>query len=384
MSKSTTVPTAGFALQMLSKEIEAKPGENVVLSPLSISIALGMVATGARTNTYKQMAKVLGLPASHGEVAAAYGQLLAALKRPGLGVTLKIANAIFARTGYEFVPDFLAQNIRHFGAKLETLDFADESALDDINGWVSKNTKRTPKDKEGMITKILEELDPEAIMYLLNALVFKGEWTVKFKKSETKPLDFTKGDGTKVTRNIMYRRGDMAYQTDWKDKVYSTIVLPFGESQECRQVVIAPQEGRAVQDVLAVLTAEKLVELCGFDYESEGELWLPQMQLTYENNLNDSLIDLGMSDPFNGGAADLSGLYCGGGGNAHISEVKHKVVFNLDEEGAEGAAVTSVGITLECCRMPFAFHVDRDFLAFTVTKQGDIKFAKYVTDPKAD
>lgn len=384
MSNTNTVSTAGFALNLLNKEIAAKPGENVVLSPLSVSVALGMVVNGARNNTLQQMTSVLGLPNDATASNAAYGALLASLKRPGLGVTLKIANAIFARTGFEFVPEFLAANIRHFGAKLDTLDFSDDASVDEINDWVSKNTKKTPKDKEGMITKLLEApIDPNTIMFLLNALVFKGEWNVKFDKSLTKTGDFTKGDGTKVQRDIMYRQGEMAYVTDWKDKVYSAIVLPFGDSKECRQVIVAPQDGRAVQDVLAVLTPEKLLELCANDYESEGELWLPRQKLTYENELNGSLIGLGMDDAFNPGAADLTGLYAGDG-NAFISRVKHKVVFNLDEEGAEGAAVTSVEIGLESCRMPWQFNVNRDFLGFTVTKDGAIKFAKYVTDPKAE
>jgi serpin B len=221
-------------------------------------------------------------------------------------------------------------------------------------------------------------------MFLLNALVFKGEWSTKFDKKLTKVEDFTKGDGSKVKCDLMYRQGDFAHRKDWESQVYQAVVMPFGDTKECRQIVIAPEPGRAIQDVLAVLTAEKLVELCAFDYESEGELWLPRQKLTYENQLNATLQGLGMVDAFDAGSADLTGLYCAGGGNAYVSKVKHKTVFNLDEEGAEGAAVTSVEIGLECIRSPFEMRVDRDFVEFTVTKEGDIKFANYVTVPKSE
>lgn len=378
-----TVPTAAFALNLLKNEIAAKPGQNVVLSPLSISVALGMTINGARNNTRRQMTALLGLSGSVDESNAAYQALLAKLNRPGLGVTLKIANAIFARAGMEFVPEFLAANDRHFGAKLDTLDFSDDASVDVINKWFSENTKLTLTDKEGMITNLLEApIDPNTIIFLLNAIVFRGKWNVSFDKALTRTGDFTKGDGTKVRRDIMYRQTEMAYSTDRKNKVYSAITLPFGDSKECRQVIIAPQAGRGIEDLLAVLTPEKLVELCAYDSNSEGELWLPRQQLTYENDLKSSLIQLGMADAFDPGVADLSGLYSAGG-RAYIKRVKHKTVFNLDEEGAEGAAVTAVEGGVECLSFPWQFRVDRDFLGFTVTKQGDIKFAKYVYDPKS-
>lgn len=372
---TATVPTTSLALALLRKEVAAKSGENVIISPLSITTALGMTANGARGDTLNGIVKALGLTTSDiAQINAAYKALLATLRRPGLGVTLDIANGIFARQGIAFNPAFLDVNTANFGALVKSMDFDSQDAVDFINNWVSDNTKKK-------IQGILKGgIDANTIMFIINAVYFKGEWNVKFDKSLTKTETFAAAGGN-IQHPLMYRNDEMVYGNDWDNGVYEYVSLPFGDSKAVRMVVLLPGNGKAPEDVLEVLTVEKLDQIGSQNYSSEGELWLPRVEIEYGNDLKDSLIALGMDDAFDSTKADLTGLYSGDG-NAFIKRVKHGCVFKVDEEGAEGAAYTSVEVGLECISRPFAMRVDRPFVKFVVDSESkSVLFAGVVNNP---
>lgn len=365
VSNSKVTPTAAFALDLLKQEVAAKSGENVLVSPLSVSLALGMTANGARGTTLKGMTSVLGIESDLGANNKGYASLLELLKRSGIGVTLDIANGIFAKLGVTFKPQFKQANKRYFNAKLEDLDFDDPDTLDIINGFVYEGTNKK-------IDKMLKSISPDAVMFLVNCVYFKGEWTSKFDKSLTKDLPFA-GVGDIPT---MYRNDSMVYSSDWQ--TYQTVVLPFGESKAVREVIILPYPGKSIDDVLAALDADKILGFTKHDHGSDGELWLPRIDIGYENSLKDSLINLGMEDAF--GGADFTGM--SEDLDLKIGDVKHRTGFKLDEEGAEGFAATVVEVMTESVSMPFAMKVDRPFVKFTIDSETDaVLFAGVVVNP---
>lgn len=365
VSNSKVTPTAAFALDLLKQEVAAKPGENVLVSPLSVSLALGMTANGARGTTLKGMTSVLGIESDLGANNKGYAALLEQLKRSGIGVTLDIANGIFAKLGVTFKPQFKQANKRYFNAKLEDLDFDDPDTLDIINGFVYEGTNKK-------IDKMLKSISPDAVMFLVNCVYFKGEWTSKFDKKLTKDLPFA-GVGDIAT---MYRNDSMVYSSDWQ--TYQTVVLPFGESKAVREVIILPYPGKSIDDVLTALDADKILGFTKHDHGSDGELWLPRIDIGYENSLKDSLINLGMEDAF--GGADFSGM--SEDLDLKIGDVKHRTGFKLDEEGAEGFAATVVEVMTESVSMPFQMKVDRPFVKFTIDSETDaVLFAGVVVNP---
>lgn len=374
MNTAKTLPTASFGLALLAKEVAAKPGENVVLSPLSISVALGMTANGARGNTFNGIASALRIGSELADNNHGYAALLAMLKRENLGVTLDVANAIFARLGVGFNEAFLLANQNFFNARVDQLDFDDPATIGVINSFVSDSTNKK------IDTLLKDPIAAETVMFLVNCVYFKGEWTVKFDKSLTKDLPFHALGGA-VNLPIMYRNDKMAHGQDHVNGAWESITLPFGESEAVRNVTILPAPGKTIEDVLGTLDEATLKWVAASSWKSEGQLWLPRMDLAYENSLNNSLKALGMTDAFDG-SADFGGmrpvppvLF--------IKDVKHKAVFTVDEEGAEGAAVTSVEMGLESLPPPpFAMRVDRPFLNFVVDSASNaVLFASAVHKP---
>ena len=366
MSNTKATPTAAFAIDLLKQEVAAKPGENVLVSPLSVSLALGMTANGARGDTLKGITSTLGIASDLGANNKGYAALLELLKRSGIGVTLDIANGIFAKLGVTFKPQFKQANKRYFNAKLEDLDFDDPETLDLINGFVYEGTNKK-------IDKMLKSISPDAVMFLVNCVYFKGEWTSKFDKSLTKDLPFA-GVGDVAT---MYKDGAMVYATDWEN--YQVVALPFGEAKAVREIIILPNEGKTIDDVLAILDADTVTRFAQEDEGSDGKLWLPRIDIGFDGSLKDSLINLGMEDAF--GGADFTGM--SEDLDLKIGDVKHRTGFKLDEEGAEGFAATVVEVLTESVSAgPFKVKVNRPFIKFTIDKESNgVLFAGVVYNP---
>lgn len=376
MTTKNTAPTAGFGLNLLAREIAAKPGQNVVVSPLSVSVALAMTANGARGLTQSEIYTCLGLSGTDADANnKSYEALLAELKREKLGIKLEVANAIFARAGVAFHQEFLAGNKKSFDARVTELDFDSPAAVGEINDWVGEKTAKK-------ITKLMESIDPSSIMFLVNAVYFKGEWSVKFDKSKTRDETFNLAGGASKTHPLMYRKGDMVYG---REEGYEYISLPFGESEDVRLMAFLPNSGKSPADLASQFAGDtqSLGYALAGRWESEGELWLPKFDLEYEASLVESLEALGIKAAFSSGTADFSALRptppaC------FINQVKHKVVLKVDEDGAEGAAATSVGVGIESVPPPpFKLKFDRPFLALIAdSKTQTVLFAACVEDPK--
>lgn len=370
-------PTAAFGFDLLRKEVAANSGKNVLVSPTSVSIALGMAANGAVGTTKEGMTRALGIDSLGDAANLAYANLIDALDGDKLGVELAIANAIWAHRAYGFVPSFLDTNGRFFKAAVNASDFGSPATLDAINQWVSDNTKKK-------IGKILSEIGPDKIMYVLNAVYFKGSWTTKFDKKNTKDRPFTTPSGQ--------REHPVMFRTDENIRYASTdnaqvVALPFGDAKKQRRVnliVILPNVGTSVEEVVNGLTADTLHGYYQQLWQCEVNLYLPKFEVEFDTTLNATLEALGMDQAFDSGRADFSGLLPKAQGNPYIAEVKHKTFARVDEDGAEAAAATSVGFGLESMPPPpVEFNVNRPFIALIADEDsGAVLFAGVINDPK--
>lgn len=182
--------TGAFGFNLMNKLLERDPDVSHFISPLSILMAYGMTMNGADGNTYNQMQEVFGLEGmSRAEINQAARELIDLLSGFDDKVTFNIANSIWHREGYPVTDEFLETNQTSFDAVIEAVDFSDPETLDRINGWVYDKT-------EGLIEKISDNLDPKTVMYLLNAIYFKGDWTVQFNPGDTRNMPFYLADGS--------------------------------------------------------------------------------------------------------------------------------------------------------------------------------------------
>ncbi len=328
--------------------------ENVIISPLSISMALSMALNGARGETYEEMRETLHLHTmDKEEINQAFKSLIELLTELDPSVTLQIANSVWHELSLPVKEDFLERLSDHYGATVQELDFLDPASVDVINDWVRENT-------EGLIETIIDEIPPEMVMYLINALYFKGDWLRPFDTDDTRPGDFRLEDGSTVRVDMMNQESRFA--TYFSNEV-QMIELPYGDSL-FSMTVLMPNDPETPIDrfVEEKITAENLNNWrSNLSVGSRDViLQLPKFELEYEIEYNDILKAMGMELAFDEWKADFTGIADVSPQNLYISEVKHKTFIRVDEEGTEAAAVTSVGIGITS--MPPSIIVDRPFV----------------------
>jgi len=341
---TTTAPpnsnvTIGFGLALLKKETASARGKNIFLSPASVAIALAMTMSGARKATLAAMRKTLGFSAKESvkTINAALTAIIAGITDANIGVVLTVANAIWADKSIDFKGKFLRSAALNYRAQVNTADFLDPKTVDDINHWASLNTN-------GKIPTIIEAIPPDMVMYLLNAVYFKGSWTTKFDKALTKADSFS-GECGSESIDMMFRSGAMRYSVT---ESCAFVSLPFGENKRVQLYILLPHQDIHINAFVNRLQASDLADIKSCKAEMEIDLRLPRFELQYNIDLKDSLTALGM-EPACLPGADFSGM---ADANLAINTVKHKAYAKFDEEGGEAAAVAAVGMTLECLPMP--------------------------------
>ncbi len=339
-----------FAFNMFQKINLEDADKSIFISPLSISTALAMTYNGARTTTAEAMAEALQYKGIELEnLNIGYKNLLAYLNNVDPKVQLNISNSIWFRKGEEIRSDFLSTNKDNFNAYISEIDFQDIKAADTINGWISKATK-------GKIDKMIEPpISPDVIMYLINAIYFKGQWTKQFDKKLTFTGTFNKDDGKKQEAQMMSRKGKIEYGEVGKSKI---VRLPYG-NEKTAMYCILPEQGVRINDYIEEFSVEKWKELKeSLSKNDDVILHLPRFKLEYGiKNLNDSLTALGMGEAFSD-SADFSGIR----DDIYISRVLHKAVIEVNEEGSEAAGVTVVEMKEAAAIEPIMFIADRPFI----------------------
>ena len=337
-----------FSFDLFRQLSAAQKDSNVFTSPLSASMALGMAMNGAAGSTYDQMRATLGFgTASEQEIDESYKSLIALLRGLDPAVDVRIANSIWYRNGFPFTQSFLDAGKNWFDAQVTPLDFSSSSAPTTINNWVSTATA-------GKIPKILDKIEDDQMMFLINAIYFKGSWREKFDPADTRDDTFHGIAGDQPMK-LMHRHGTVGsiFTAD-----FAAVDLPYGNSAYTMTVVL-PHAGKSIDAVAASLQATSLATWMSQLHEGTLDVYLPRFKLEWERKLIPDLQALGMHDPFVDGGADFSRM-SPLGRQLFISVVKQKTYVDVNEEGTEAAAVTNVGISLTSAPVPF--RVDRPFV----------------------
>ncbi|MBL8191000.1 MAG: serpin family protein [Acidobacteria bacterium] len=347
--------------------------KNVFVSPLSVATALAMTYNGAAGETHLAMKRALKYGTmNHADINQSSQALMAKLKSADPKVELLIANSLWARQGVAFNPAFLDRNRQFFGAEVAALDFASPQAVKTINDWVNQNTK-------GKIPVILEQIGGDQVMFLINAVYFKGQWQKKFDAAKTQPQPFHLADGKTKPTPMMAQSGNYPY---FKGDNFQAVSLPYGQGGASLYLFL-PAEGVSLNNFLGGVTFQNWQQWMGSFRNAPGDVKLPRFKMEYSRDLNNPLKTLGMEVAFAQGKADFSGMR--EQNDLFISQVKHKAILEVNEEGSEAAAATSVGMSTTSMRREperFNFVADRPFLlAIRDQQTGAILFLGAVFEP---
>jgi serine protease inhibitor len=344
-----------FAFELLHDVAsEAGNGENVFISPLSVSLALAMTLNGAEGETLEAMREAMRLTGlSREEINESYKKLMADLLSVDPKVVMNIANSIWYRQGFHVQPPFMDVNKDYYNAEVKALDFDSPGAVDAINQWVASKTN-------DLIESIIEEIPQDAVMYLINAIYFKGDWRYAFDKDDTFPDYFSLSDGSVIQVPMMHQQTSLAYYANDK---YEAAELPYGRGNYS-MLVLLPNQGTNVNQVVAAMDREEWSRLTGgLDTPYMLDVKLPRFKFAFEQKLKPTLSRMGMGLAFTPYEADFSGI--NPEVELFINEVFHKAFVDVNEEGTEAAAVTAVEVGVTSIggpSSPIPFHVNRPFL----------------------
>jgi len=347
--------------------------ENFTISPLSISLALAMTYNGAEGETKAAMEEALRVKGfTTDEINKSYQSLVDALLAADEKVTLEIAQSIWYRKGFNVLPDFKTVNQTYYDAEVNELDFSRADAKDVINGWIEDKTHDKIKD-------MIDGVEPDHVMFLVNAIYFNGEWRSKFETKNTQQRDFTKEDASISKVDMMQKTDSINF---FSNETFSAIEMPYGRGN-FNMVVLLPNEDKKCSDIIESLSAEKWATwIASFQMREEVSIWMPKFKDEYEVKLNDVLKAMGMEVAFTQ-SADFSGI--NGDGGIYIDYVQHNTFIDVNEKGTEAAAATVVAIKEFSMPMKPEFHVTRPFLfAITEKETGAILFIGKMAAPKYD
>jgi len=365
-----------FGFNLFRQVIHEDEGDtNVFVSPLSVSMALGMTVNGARGTTEQDMKSTLEFGTMDiADINEAYRGLMELL--PGLDpeVLFQVANSIWYRMGEDIREEFISACQTYFDAEVTEISFGDPAAGPTINAWVDDKTN-------GKIKKIVPDVIPEDIvMYLINAIYFKGTWTDEFDPALTRDDIFYLPKSGETSCRMMARpdAGEMVEFEYFADAEAAVIDLPYAKGFYSMTLVL-PTEDVDLEDLIAGLDGARWKAWTDSLSTHDGRLLMPKFETTYEIELKSALSALGMALAFTWDA-DFTGMRETGG--LWIDKVKHKTYVKVDEAGTEAAAVTAVGMVDSVDPDTFIMHINRPFLfAIREKHSGTILFIGKIIDP---
>ena len=365
-----------FGFNIFKELILEDKNKNIFISPLSILLALAMTYNGAVGDTNLAMAEALQFKSFDlEELNSGFHDLLVSIRNADSDIDLAIANSIWYRLDDKVKEDFIERNSKYFNSEVNEIDFTAPDAVDIINGWIEDATK-------GKIDKMISEIPPDAVMYLINAIYFKGNWTYPFDENLTSDGDFYPGDETVKKVPMMTQQENFGY---YKEDNFSGIKLPYGK-EKMAMYIILPDKGVSVDTIIKSLNEEKWNKIKKSFYSSKVNLIMPRYKMEYGIKLlNDVLIKLGMGIAFEPGLADFSGIfYREPGESPWISRVLHKAVIEVNEKGSEAAAATVVEMMESAVPVEeiIEFVVNRPFFFIIADdRTGSILFMGKVIEP---
>jgi serine protease inhibitor len=320
-----------FGLKIFRDIIDSSGDDNVFISPLSVSLALTMAYDGASGQTATDIQNTLGFEGmSKEEINSSCKELINTIVNLDSKVLMEIANSIWYRNTFIVKKDFENINKNYFNAEVKPADFNNPSTIDLINGWVSNTTHER-------IKTVINSIDGNMLMYLINAIYFKGTWKYKFETKNTLKEPFYLFDCQSYNVDFMVQQDTFKYMSN---DLLTAVELPYGDGK-FSMVILLPGEQKNHLDVIQNLDADHWREWTEALERQVVQVHLPKFKFSYEKQLNENLTNLGMGIAFND-QADFSNIsettdLC-------ISFVLHKSFVEVNEEGTEAAAITVVGI----------------------------------------
>ena len=341
-----------------------KSGENTLVSPLSVLCALAMTANGAQGETLEQMEAVLGMTA---EELNRY--LYGYVKNLPRGETYKLnlANSIWFTEDSHFTVnrDFLQRNADYYGADIYQAPF-DGQTCKDVNSWVKQKT-------DGMIPEILDQIPPDAVMYLVNALAFEAEWAEVYKEHQVRDGRFTREDGAVQDAELMYG-SEGVYLEDEKASGF----IKYYKGGGYAFAAMLPHEGVSVSDYVASLDGGSLSALLANPRYTTVLTAIPKFGAEYGAEMSEILKGMGMPRAFDSDSAEFEGLGVSAYGNIYISRVLHKAFISVGEKGTKAGATTVVemldGAAMADPQEPKRVYLDRPFVYMLIDRENNIPF----------
>ncbi len=340
-----------FGFELFREVYNLSDEDNLMISPLSVSYALGMTYNGAAGTTLEAFRSVLHFEnLTNQEVNESYKDLMGQLVTLDNQVEFSIANSIWYRLGFEVLSEFIAANQEYFDAAVEEIDFSDPHTVEIINQWIEDKTN-------GKIQDMLDFIPADAVMYLINAIYFNAKWKYEFEKDKTYEDNFMPADGSGHLTDYMVANGTFNYTSN---EDFQAVELPYGDSA-FSMVIMLPSGEKTVSDLVNNLDVEHWDSWFDDASMTNVQVELPKFKYGFKSLLNDPLCNLGLGVAFSG-AADFSRIRPSGG--LYISRVIHQTFIDVQEEGTEAAAATIVEIR-EVSVIddgPVIFKADKPFL----------------------
>ena len=339
-----------FAFDLLRSINRRFIDTNVFISPLSASFALGMTLNGADGQTFDGMRQALRIDDTDRSVINdAYRDLIKLLLELDPSVDMRIGNAIWYRNTFPFHRAFFDTVSHYFDARVAGLDFGSPATVDRINAWVDTATA-------GKITKVIDGIDDDLVMLLMNAIYFKGSWRSQFDPAQTRPAPFATERGSSYTASMMHLDAPQLALAHLNG--VQAVDLPYGRAA-FTMTAILPPAGTDVDAFIETLDQSKWDAIIAALHTTKADLYLPKFRMAWEDTLNDDLKAMGMENAFCYGCANflrMSPI----GDQLFISFVKQNTFVNVNEEGTEAAAVTTVGVGVTS--LPPSIRFDRPFV----------------------
>jgi len=363
----------GFSFGMYN-ELGMDSDENVFFSPYSIFVALAMTYEGARGDTAAQMKSVLGFEQNDEVYLCSFGRIYNLLNIDA-EYTLNTANALWTKEDYPFLEEYLSFINNYYMGKATNVDFTNPSeAAEVINSWVEENTGGKIED---MLSS--DDISPDTVLILSNAIYFKGLWLTQFDVEDTLDRDFeiTQGDIVQVPTMVLTDSEESFNYSETDD--LQILELPY-KGDAVSMIIILPKENN-ISSVEQMLSNENLSTWMDSMYPTDVDIYLPKFTFETEYNLKEMLIAMGMDIAFSFNA-DFSGM--NGYGGLFIEKVLHKAFIEVNEEGTEAAAATTVHMLESAIpESSEIFDADHPFLYLIQHKEtGTILFMGKVVNPQ--
>lgn len=324
-------------------------GKTTLVSPLSVLTALALVQNGAQGDTLAQLEQALG--GLDRDTLNAYMRAYCDFLTES--DELKIANSVWTDSSAEAKRAFLQKAVDSYSAQLFSAPLSDPKTVESINSWVKKNT-------DGMIPKIIENADRDAVMMLINAVAFEAKWETPYTNDDIEKLEFNSYSGKSKKTEFMCST-ESVYLSD-SDAV--GFMKPYKNGRFAFAALL-PNEDVSIDDYIASLSGEKLMKIFSSAKKNEEvDVKMPKFKAEYSTQLIDTLKKMGIEDAFDRKSADFSSLIDKNDG-AYIGTVMHKTFIEVDQEGTRAAAATLVGISKMsmpainpvCLNRPFVYMI---------------------------